>query len=135
MVTADFETQLASEGASGSAESQLVFQEAFALAESVAAKLQLVHKTFVPGTPDFWFYSALCTLLEVQTLAEGEEHEQAWQKMGESKMQLETVERELTGKSCWKRAQRIERRRLLLELELQYQLKRPKEEIMVGRVR
>ncbi|KAG7390018.1 hypothetical protein PHYPSEUDO_008980 [Phytophthora pseudosyringae] len=129
MVTAEFEAQLASEGATGSAEAQLAFQEAFALAESVAAKLQLVHETFVPGTPDFWFYSALCTLLEVQTLLETEKHEQAGRKLGESTLQLEMAERELTGRSCWRRAQRIRRRRLLLELDLLYKLKRPDDEI------
>ncbi|ETP45193.1 hypothetical protein F442_08360 [Phytophthora nicotianae P10297] len=129
MVTSAFEAELASEGATGSAEAQLAFQEEFALADSVAAKLQLVHKTFVPGTPDFWFYSSLCTLLEVQTLLETEKYEAAWQMLGENKMQLETVERELTGRSCWRRSQRIHRRRLLLELDLLYKLKRPQEEI------
>ncbi|KAF1795169.1 hypothetical protein GQ600_5331 [Phytophthora cactorum] len=44
-------------------------------------------------------------------------------------MQLEMVERELTGRSCWRRAQRIHRRRLLLELDVLYKLKRPQEEI------
>ncbi|KAG3036460.1 hypothetical protein PC121_g251 [Phytophthora cactorum] len=129
MVTSAFEAELALEGATGSAEAQLAFQEEFALAESVAAKLQLVHKTFVPGTPDFWFYSSLCTLLEVQTLLETEKYEAAWQMLGENKMQLEMVERELTGRSCWRRAQRIHRRRLLLELDVLYKLKRPQEEI------
>ncbi|KAF4042524.1 hypothetical protein GN244_ATG05233 [Phytophthora infestans] len=129
MVTSQFEAALASEGATGSAEAQLAFQEAFALAESVAAKLQLVHKTFAPGTPDFWFYSSLYKLLDVQTLMETEKHEAAWQVLGENKTQLETVERELTGRSCWRRSQRIHRRRLLLELDLLYKLKRPQEEI------
>ncbi|KAG6967205.1 hypothetical protein JG687_00004407 [Phytophthora cactorum] len=129
MVTSAFEAELALEGATGSAEAQLAFQEEFALAESVAAKLQLVHKTFVPGTPDFWFYSSLCTLLEVQTLLETEKYEAAWQMLGENKMQLEMVERELTGRSCWRRAQRIHRRRLLLELDVLFKLKRPQEEI------
>eukprot|EP00644_Phytophthora_capsici_P008301 jgi/Phyca11/17248/fgenesh1_pg.PHYCAscaffold_26_\ len=41
MVTAEFEAQLASEGATGSAEEQLAFQEAFALAENVSVKMQL----------------------------------------------------------------------------------------------
>ncbi|POM77742.1 Hypothetical protein PHPALM_4824, partial [Phytophthora palmivora] len=129
MVTADFEAQLASEGATGSAEMQLAFQEEFALAESVAAKLQLVQSTFVPGTPDFWYYSALCTVLEVQTLMEAARNEEAWQKLGRNKMQLELVERELTGRSCWRRSQRIHRRRLLLELDLHYKLKKSDEEI------
>ncbi|KAL3662931.1 hypothetical protein V7S43_011879 [Phytophthora oleae] len=129
MVTAEFEAQLASEGTTCSAEAQLAFQEAFALAENVPAKLLLVQKSFVPGTPDFWFYSALCTLLEIQILIEERKHELAWQKLGETKLQLEMVERELTGRSCWRRTQRIQRRRLLLELDLLYKLQRPDEDI------
>ncbi|OWZ15724.1 hypothetical protein PHMEG_00010584 [Phytophthora megakarya] len=129
MVPGDFEAQLASEGATGSAEMQLAFQEEFALAESVQAKLQLVQATFVPNTPDFWYYSALCTVLEVQTLMETERHDEAWRMLGETKTQLELVERELTGRSCWRRSQRIHRRRLLLELDLLYKLKRPDDEI------
>ncbi|KAK1938076.1 Actin-binding protein F [Phytophthora citrophthora] len=129
MVIAAFEAQLASEGATGTTEAQLAFQEAFALAENVSAKLQLVQKTFVPGTPDFWFYSALCTLLELQILVEEGKHELAWQKLEGSKQELEMVERELTGRTCWRRTQRIQRRRLLLKLDLLYKLKRPDEEI------
>ncbi|EGZ21639.1 hypothetical protein PHYSODRAFT_542558, partial [Phytophthora sojae] len=129
MVSAEFEGQLAFEGASGSAEAQLAFQEEFALAEGVAAKRALVQQSFVPGSPDFWFYSALCSTLEVQALAEEEKLEQAWQRLNESKHDLQRAERELTSSNCWRRAQRIERRRLMLELELTYRLKRPQEEI------
>ncbi|KAG6584768.1 Actin-binding protein F [Phytophthora cinnamomi] len=129
MVSAEFEGQLAAEGATGSAEAQLAFQEAFALAEGVAAKRALVEQSFVPGSPDFWFYSALCTTLEVQALAEGGELEQAWQRLSEGRDDLQTAERELTSSHCWRRAQRIERRRLMLELELTYKLKRPEDEI------
>ncbi|KAE9006240.1 hypothetical protein PF011_g11676 [Phytophthora fragariae] len=129
MVSAEFEGQLASEGATGSAEAQLAFQEEFALAESVAAKRALVQQSFVPSSPDFWFYSALCTTLEVQTLVEEDKHKQAWQRLSESKGDLQKAERELTKSSCWRRAQRIERRRLMLELELTYKLKRSEEEV------
>uniref|UniRef100_H3HCY9 Uncharacterized protein n=1 Tax=Phytophthora ramorum TaxID=164328 RepID=H3HCY9_PHYRM len=131
MVSSDWEAQLTREGASGSTESQLVFQEEFALAESVAAKAQLVHRSFVPGSPDFLYYGALCELLEVQRLVEKEEHGKAWQRLTEVKTQLGMAERQLQTKSCSKRAQRILSRQLLLELDLQTKLSKPEEEIAV----
>jgi len=82
------------------------------------AKLQLVREAFVPGTPDFCYYAGLCSLLEVQRLTEEDKKDEAWQKLTGGKAELERAERELSSSGCYKRSQRIQRRRLLLELDL-----------------
>ncbi|RLN32590.1 hypothetical protein BBJ28_00026342, partial [Nothophytophthora sp. Chile5] len=115
MATTDWEAQLAAEGAVGSADARLPFEELFALADDAAAKRELVHGQFVPGSPDFWFYDGMCTLLEVQALADADDPEKAaaaWRALQENKAQLETLEQRLASSGCWRRVQRIRRRRL-----------------------
>ncbi|RLN50485.1 hypothetical protein BBJ29_004193 [Phytophthora kernoviae] len=128
----DMETSIAEEGSPLTDEARLAFLEEFALAEDLGTKHGLVQRQFVPGTADFWFYDSLCVLLELQTLTEAEDpvkDTEAWGVLSEKKTQLETAEQQLSAAGCWRRMQRLQRRRLLLELELNYRLKKPSTDI------
>ncbi|KAG7398419.1 hypothetical protein PHYBOEH_011121 [Phytophthora boehmeriae] len=132
MSSSDWEALLAGEGSSLTDEARLAFLEAFALAEDLEAKRGLVQQQFVPGTADFWFYASLCDLLGLQTLTEAEDpvkDAEAYGVLSEKKTQLETAEQRLSAAGCWRRVQRLQRRRLLLELELNYRLKKPSTDI------
>lgn len=131
MVETDWETALAAEGSALDEDARVAFAQQFALEPDAAAKRALVEQRFVPGSAEFEYYRALCSLLSVQALAESGEHEAAKELLEEEKRALVEAERVLQVAGCSRKYQRVQQRRLLLELELQHRLDGSSERLTV----
>ncbi|TMW68563.1 hypothetical protein Poli38472_006031 [Pythium oligandrum] len=130
-----YEQALACEGTAGSVFTEdqwIAWEEQLALAPDVATKKQLVHGDKGRLLPDFPYRAAMCTLFEVQELLD-EKTAAAAQKADDvlktKHGELAKYVSDLYTRNLWRKAQRINYRRTMLELEAAIQLNKSKEEI------
>jgi hypothetical protein len=118
----EWERELAAEGSVLNEDARVAFAQQLALAPDVAAKRALVARRFVPGSTEFLFYDAVCSLLSVQELVESGAHAAARELLEKHKPALDEAARLLQVAGCSRKFKRVQQRRLVLELELQHRL-------------
>lgn len=133
----EYETALAHEGGAGQTEeSRAAFAEKFALAADIEAKRTLVTALRAPGSADSLYFGSLCTLLELQSLldeARPEADEQAFTLLSVQKPHLDSAMSAIRiAPYAEKRANRLQGRLKLLELEILQRMRRSEEELKVS---
>jgi hypothetical protein len=110
------------------------FLERFALAVDTPSKRAIVASALLPGSSEALYYSGLCDLHDVQTLLNENTQENdvlAWERLEDKKKALESTVVDLQTRYCHKKAARLQQRLLLLQMELQKRLNKPKEDFQV----
>lgn len=128
----DWERELAAEGSALDEDARVAFAQQLALAPDVAAKHALVARRFVPGSAEFLFYDAVCSLLGVQALVASGESAAAREALDKHAPALDEAERALQVAGCSRKFKRVQHRRLVLELELRHRLDGSSESLAVG---
>ncbi|KAF1320185.1 hypothetical protein FI667_g12582, partial [Globisporangium splendens] len=131
-----YEAAVASEGdnASFSADRDGLlrdFLERFALAVDASSKRAAVGSALLAGSSEALYYSGLCDLHEIQTLLNENTQESdvlAWERFEDKKRTLESTVGDLQARYCHKKAARLQQRLLLLQMELQKRLNKPKDD-------
>uniref|UniRef100_K3X8M8 Uncharacterized protein n=1 Tax=Globisporangium ultimum (strain ATCC 200006 / CBS 805.95 / DAOM BR144) TaxID=431595 RepID=K3X8M8_GLOUD len=111
------------------------FLERFALAVDTPSKRAIVASALLPGSSEALYYSGLCDLHDVQTLLNENTQENdvlAWERLEDKKKALESTVVDLQTRYCHKKAARLQQRLLLLQMELQKRLNKPKEDFQRG---